>query len=120
MKMRILTMICLGGAVVMGMLISGCETLSLQSDGGAGPGKGKGSPAHAPAHGHRKKHKGGTNLVYDSRRGLYLVADVADVYFFDNKYFRYLDERWPVSDVLRDAWALATTTEVPAKLKKKH
>ena len=120
MKTRMLTVICLGGTLLMGTMFSGCETLSLQSDSSARPGKGKGPPAHAPAHGYRKKHQDGTNLVYDSGLGLYGVVDFPGVYHFDNKYFRYLDGRWQVRVALRDAWVSATTRDVPASLKKKH
>ena len=76
-----------------------------------------GPPPHAPAHGYRHHHHHGVDLVFDTGLGVYLVADVSELFFFNDLYIRYQDSHWQVSVKLDGPWRSANEREVPVKLK---
>lgn len=77
-----------------------------------------GPPPHAPAHGYRHHHHHGVDLVFDTGLGVYLVADMNDLFFHNDLYIRFYDSRWQVSAKLDGPWHAADEREVPLKLKK--
>jgi hypothetical protein len=79
-----------------------------------------GPPPHAPAHGYRHKHRHGTELVYDSSLGAYVVVNIIGVYYQNNLYMRLHDGHWEVSRKFNGPWRWARSREVPAKLKRIH
>jgi hypothetical protein len=79
-----------------------------------------GPPPHAPAHGYRHKHRHGTELVYDSSLGAYVVVNIIGVYYQNNLYMRLHDGHWEVSTKFNGPWRWARSREVPAKLKRIH
>ena len=83
-------------------------------------GRGHGPPPHAPAHGYRHKQRGGAELVYDTGIGVYLVAGLADHYFGDGRYYRYLDGAWTISVAVGGPWNRVQIDAVPPGLRKKY
>lgn len=107
------------GTSVVVLGLAGCSSVGLRVDTQPDktPGNGKGPPDHAPAHGYRRKHASGVELVFDSERGVYLVVDYPDYYFFDDKYYRRIKDRWEVSVRIEDGWVAISNAELPPGLR---
>lgn len=79
-----------------------------------------GPPPHAPAHGYRHKHHNGPELVFDSGLGVYVVADLNDYFYFENYYYRLLNDHWEISLHVRGPWKPAAMAALPPGLQKKN
>jgi hypothetical protein len=79
--------------------------------------KGKGPPPHAPAHGYRHRNQHGLELQFDSGRGVYVVIESPNVYFYNDLYIRSSDGHWEVAANFNGPWRSETSGEVPTKLK---
>ena len=120
----------LGGALACGVLavsLSGCGHISSVTIGKSGPyashGRGHGPPPHAPAHGHRRKHHdsgGGSELVFDSELGVYVVVDIPNHYYWDGYYLRIEDGGWYASTNLKGGWKPHASHSLPPGLRKKR
>jgi hypothetical protein len=83
-------------------------------------GRGNGPPPHAPAHGYRHKHETkGVELVYDSRRGVYVVVGLPDHYYYDGHFFRIRGARWEVSLNTTHGWKPVHEDSIPPGLRTK-
>ncbi len=58
------------------------------------------------------------DLEFDSGLGVYVVVDVAGVYFRNSRYFRLVGGRWEIAGNHIGPWQIALTHEVPSKLTK--
>jgi hypothetical protein len=119
--MRAVYIIC--GTCISILFLSGCGTTGVSIQGQGYDRHGTqyhrpGPPPHAPAHGYRHKNPDGYNLVYDSRKGAYIVVNVPYTYYGNNFYLRLSsDGSWLVSTRLDGRWRLAVHGEVPNRLK---
>lgn len=75
-----------------------------------------GPPPHAPAHGYRRKHQG-VELVYDSGRGIYVVIDFPNHYYFKGHYYRLGEAQWEVGVNLEGPWGFISYGELPKGLR---
>jgi hypothetical protein len=75
-----------------------------------------GPPPHAPAHGYRQKYHG-VELVYDSGRGVYVVIDFPNHYYFKGHYYRLGEIQWEVGVNLDGPWEFISYEELPRGLK---
>lgn len=96
--------------------LTSCANLSVRypvkAKGGYGP------PPHAPAHGYRHKHPQGHEIVYDSGLGVYVVVDLDDYYYHENRYYRLDRDRWEMSVHIRGPWEAVVVASLPAGLQK--
>lgn len=121
MKFKILSVVVL---VCMALMLVSCRSFSIGTrsepryerryERKPGP------PPHAPAHGYRHKHRGG-ELVYDSGRGIYVVIDFPNHYYFKGHYYR-LGEiqgeiQWEVGVNLEGPWGFISYGELPKGLR---
>jgi hypothetical protein len=110
--------------VLFGFGLTGCKdvkdldtVLVISNKSSQGTATKAGPPPHAPAHGYRYKHANGTELVFDSGLGVYVVMDMSDVFFYNELYIRYQQDTWQVAVKLDSPWRIAKKNEVPVKLK---
>lgn len=75
-----------------------------------------GPPPHAPAHGYRHKHGHGTELVFDSRVGVYVVGGRSDHYYDSGSWYRHVDGAWQVSIELDGPWRFVSVHRLPGTL----
>ena len=81
----------------------------------------RGPPPHAPAHGYRHRHRRhGTNLVFDTGLGVYVVAGLAHNYFFRGNYYRRVGDGWHVRGSPKGRWRKAAGRDLPSGLKKRY
>ena len=73
-------------------------------------------PPHAPAHGYRHHHHD-HDLRFDTAFGAYVVINMPGLYFYDDHYLRYYDDRWQVTTRLNERWRPARENDIPRKLK---
>ena len=95
----------------------GCANVSHHHPKNAAQAKRRGPPPHAPAHGYRHKH-GDSELIFDTKLGVYIVLGHDHHYFDGSHYFRWVDG-WQVSKNLRGSWTTISTGDVPPGLLKK-
>lgn len=99
------------------MLVS-CNSFSI----GAGSGRRRvykhGPPPHAPAHGYRRKYEG-VELVYDSGRGVYVVIEFPNYYYFKGRYYRHREGQWEVSVSIDGVWEFVSEESLPWGLQTK-
>lgn len=111
--------------IIASLFITGCKDIKdidavvvLSSDSSHGTETKAGPPPHAPAHGYRHKHaEHGTELVFDSGLGVYVVMNMEDLFFFDDLYIRFGEGSWQVAVRTDGPWRSAKENEVPVKLK---
>ena len=102
------------------MLVS-CSTVGIRRRSRVRIGRGNGPPPHAPAHGHRHKHAAnGVDLVYDSGRGVYVVVDLPDHYYYEGHFFRIRGAQWEVSLQVSGGWERVYEDSIPPGLRTKH
>ena len=75
-----------------------------------------GPPPHAPAHGYRRKYQG-VELVYDSGRGIYVVIDFPNHYYFKGHYYRLGEIEWEIGINLEGPWKTISYGELPKGLR---
>lgn len=125
MKFKILSVVVL---ICMALMLVSCSSFSIgtRSERRYEPrserryGRKPGPPPHAPAHGYRRKHRG-VELVYDSGRGIYVVIDFPNHYYFKGHYYR-LGEiqgeiQWEVGVNLEGPWGFISYGELPKGLR---
>ncbi len=100
------------------MLVS-CNSFSI----GAGSGRRReykhGPPPHAPAHGYRRKYQG-VELVFDSGRGVYVVIEFPNHYYFKGRYYRRGEIQWEVGVHIDGPWVFISEDELPKGLRAKE
>jgi hypothetical protein len=100
------------------MLVS-CRSISI----GAGSGRRRvyrhGPPPHAPAHGYRHKYEG-VELVYDSGRGVYVVIDLPNHYYFKGRYYRRGEVQWEACVHIDGPWEFVSEDAMPKGLRAKE
>ena len=80
--------------------------------------RGKGPPPHAPAHGYRRKfQQDGVTLELDGGRGVYVVVELEDVFFFEKRYYRCAHDGWFASTRPDGGWVVVAIGDVPAGLR---
>jgi hypothetical protein len=116
MKLNRLSLLAV--ALVCATLISAsCSRVEVQET--SKQKKGHGPPSHAPAHGYRHKHHEGVELVYDAGRGVYVVVDLVDHYYFKGHFYRFRNGQWEVSFSLEGAWEGIRERSLPPGLQTK-
>jgi hypothetical protein len=88
----------------------------IRSGSTAPKSKGYGPPPHAPAHGYRHKHKGGVEMVYDSKLQVYVVKGKSKHYYCDGKYYRRERAGWKVSVDIDGPWRVTVESRLPGRL----
>ena len=83
---------------------------------------GHGPPPHAPAHGYRHKLQdhGGGQIAFDSGIGVYSVVGHNDLFFWEGRFYRWLDGRWQTSTRRDRGWASVDSARLPGRLAQKH
>lgn len=117
MKYKILSVVVL---ICMALMLASCKRFSI----GTRPEpryerryeRKPGPPPHAPAHGYRHKHQG-AELVYDSRRGIYVVIEFPNHYYFKGHYYRLGEAQWEVGVNLEGPWGFISYGELPKGLR---
>jgi len=117
MKFKILSVVVL---VCMALMLASCRRFSIGTrsepryerryERKPGP------PPHAPAHGYRRKYQG-VELVYDSGRGIYVVIDFPNHYYFKGHYYRLGETQWEVGVHLEGPWGFISYGELPKGLR---
>lgn len=117
MKFKILSVVVL---ICMALMLASCRNFSIGTrsepryerryESKPGP------PPHAPAHGYRRKHQG-AELVYDSGRGIYVVIDFPNHYYFKGHYYRLGEAQWEVGVNLEGPWGFISYGELPKGLR---
>lgn len=113
MKSKLLS---LSAVVMIGtmLLLVSCESLTVRPT--SRKKRGYGPPPHAPAHGHRHKQHG-LELVYDSGRGVYVVLELPNHYFFEGRYYRILGNHWQVGIHIDGPWQSVSEKSLPPGLR---
>ena len=104
------------------LFLVSCSTIGIRRSSRVkiSRGRGNGPPPHAPAHGHRHKHKAkGVDLVYDSGRGVYVVVDLPDHYYYEGRFFRIRGTQWEVSLQVSGGWKPVYEDSIPPGLRKR-
>ena len=113
MKFKILSVVVL---VCILLMIVSCRSFSFSAGSGHGYEYKSGPPPHAPAHGYRRKYQG-VELVYDSVRGVYVVIDFPDHYYFKGHYYHLGEAQWEVGVSLDGPWKVISYDELPKGLR---
>jgi hypothetical protein len=105
-------------AVSLAVLLAGCVVHHHDHDRNHGsPGRGYGPPPHAPAHGYRSKYHD-HDLRFDSGLGVYVVVDMPDVFFLDDRWYRWYPDRWEYAVGPRGPWRVIEIERLPGQLHK--
>jgi len=113
-KISILLAVALG---CMALMLVSCESLTVGWKSGGKPGLGP--PPHAPAHGYRHKYQG-VELVYDSGRGVYVVVEFPDHYYYKDHYYRLENAQWQVGVHINGPWEPVSEEFLPPGLRAKE
>ena len=113
MKFTILSAVIL---ICMSLMLVSCSSFSIGAGSGRKYERKHGPPPHAPAHGYRHKHRG-AELVYDSGRGIYVVIDFPNHYYFKGHYYRLGEAQWEVGVNLEGPWGFISYGELPKGLR---
>ena len=113
MKSKLLS---LSAVVMVGtmLLLVSCESVTVRPTSSRK--RGYGPPPHAPAHGHRHKQHG-LELVYDSGRGVYVVVELPNHYFFEGRYYRILGNQWQAAIHVDGPWQSVSEESLPPGLR---
>jgi hypothetical protein len=99
------------------MLVS-CNRFSIGTGSGHRRVYKHGPPPHAPAHGYRRKYQG-VELVFDSGRGVYVVVEFPNHYYFKGRYYRLHEGQWEVSTSIDGEWEFVSEESLPWGLQTK-
>ncbi|MBW7990482.1 MAG: hypothetical protein FVQ84_10760 [Planctomycetes bacterium] len=113
MKFKILSVVVL---ICMALMLVSCRSFSIGTRSEPRYERKPGPPPHAPAHGYRRKHQG-AELVYDSGRGIYVVIDFPNHYYFKGHYYRLGEAQWEVGVNLEGPWGFISYGELPKGLR---
>ena len=116
MRFRILAVWAVG-LVCTALLFVSCTRIEVGS--GPGPKGGYGPPPHAPAHGYRHKYHD-VEMVYDSGRGVYVVAGFPLHFYCDERFYRFREPRWEVSVNIDGPWEVVSEQSLPRGLRVKE
>ncbi len=100
------------------MLVS-CRSISIGAGSGSRRVYRHGPPPHAPAHGYRHKYEG-VELVYDSGRGVYVVIDLPNHYYFKGRYYRRGEVQWEAGVHIDGPWEFVSEDAMPKGLRAKE
>jgi hypothetical protein len=75
-------------------------------------------PPWAPAHGYRYKHQDGVYLIFDSGLGLYVVADFPNIYFSNDYFYKWNNDKWQRSTSFNGPWDIINSKQLPPRLQK--
>ena len=78
----------------------------------------QGPPPHAPAHGYRHKQHG-IELVYDSVRGVYVVVELPNHFYFKGHYYRHRETQWEIGVHVDGPWEVVSERSLPPGLRGK-
>jgi hypothetical protein len=108
-------------ALVIVVTVVGCQEIVLAPRASEHVAARKsGPPSHAPAHGYRHKHQNGSEMLFDSHLGVYIVKGTTNIYFHDGWFVRISSGIWQVSATLDGQWKTRSANWVPAGLRSKH
>ena len=93
-----------------------CRSVTYR--GSSGWKRGHGPPPHAPAHGYRQKHQG-VELVYDSGRGVYVVVELPNHFYFGGHYYRHGETQWEIGVHVDGPWEVVAEESLPKGLRGK-
>ena len=121
MKYKILSAVVL---ICMSFMLVSCGNFSIgtRSERKYEPRAGRkyerkhGPPPHAPAHGYRHKYQS-VELVYDSGRGVYVVIDFPNHYYFKGHYYRLGEIQWEVGVSFEGPWKIISYEKLPKGLR---
>ena len=113
MKFKILSVLVLFCTALM--LVS-CGSFSIGTRSERGYERKPGPPPHAPAHGYRHKYQE-VELVYDSQRGVYVVIDFPNHYYFKGHYYRLGEIQWEIGVNLEGPWEYISYDKLPEGLR---
>ena len=99
------------------LVLISCRSLTI--GGPSGRKRGHGPPPHAPAHGYRHKQHG-VELVYDSGRGVYVVVELPNHFYFKGHYYRHRETQWEVGVHIDGSWELVSEKSLPPGLRGKE
>jgi hypothetical protein len=107
----------IGLLVCTPVLTASCSRMTARH-GMHGTSRGNGPPPHAPAHGYRHKHqRDDVELVFDSKRGVYLVVGIPGCYFHDGVYYRRASQQWQMTFTISGVWKSIGDGAVPEGLR---
>jgi hypothetical protein len=101
--------------VCLVLLLASCHSVTV----GRGQRHKPGPPPHAPAHGYRHNHEG-WQLVYDSGRGVYVVIDLPNHFYYQDSFYRYEKPYWQVSARMGGPWRPVGSESLPPGLRAKE
>ena len=78
-----------------------------------------GPPPHAPAPGYHQVYRG-HDLRFDANLGVYVVVDLPNHYFFNDRYYRFHRGYWYYSRDLNGKWRHYKGRKLPPGLAKKY
>ena len=116
MKSKFLSAVVL---VCLTFMLVSCESFSIGVGSGHKHKHKNGPPPHAPAHGYRHKQHG-VELVFDSGRGVYVVIDLPNHYYFKGRYYRRGEIQWEVGVHIDGPWEFISEDELPKGLRAKE
>ena len=112
------TQLSIAFLLAVAFMMPGCSTVNTNHprtvhDTHPGP------PAHAPAHGYRRKHQNdNVEMVWDSRKGVYVVIGHSGHYFSNDLYYRVGGEHWEISSGINGPWRVTDYSKIPPGLQK--
>ena len=74
--------------------------------------------SHQWKYDYHHKHNDGVVLVFDGGLGVYLVPDHPDYYFYNNRYYRFVDSVWHVSPGIKGPWVVVKKKNLPPRFLK--
>jgi len=98
------------------LVLISCRSLTVRRSSGYK--RGHGPPPHAPAHGYRHKQHG-VELVYDSGRGVYVVVELPNHFYFKGRYYRHRETHWEIGVHVDGPWDVVYEESLPPGLRGK-
>jgi len=95
-----------------------CRSVTVRRSSGHKHGRVQGPPPHAPAHGYRHKQHG-VELVYDSGRGVYVVVELPNHFYFKGHYYRQRETQWEIGVHVDGPWEVVVEESLPKGLRGK-
>jgi len=78
-----------------------------------------GPPPHAPAPGYHQVYRG-HELRFDANLGVYVILDLPNHYFFNDRYYRFHGGHWYYNRDLNGKWRPYQARKLPPGLMKKY
>jgi hypothetical protein len=77
------------------------------------------APPLIASHGYRHHHEG-IALVFDRSLHCYVVEGHAHHYFYRDRYYRFVSDRWEAGGRLKGPWVSVEATALPIALRERH